>query len=71
MMTGRSVINDTGIGDLSGLSVAELMGLWKRHLTERVPDRLPRSLLAALLAYRLASRAARRTAPRRQLPISR
>lgn len=53
MMAGRTLIEDAGMGDLSGLAVVELAGLWKRHLTERVPDHLPRSLLAALLAYRL------------------
>ena len=53
MMAGRGVVGDAGMGDLSGLSVAELTGLWKRHLTERVPDHLPKSLLAALLTYRL------------------
>ena len=53
MMVGRGVVGDAGMDDLSGLSVAELAGIWKRYLTERVPDHLPKSLLAALLAYRL------------------
>lgn len=52
-MAGQAVVGDARTGDLSGLSVAELTDLWKRHLTERVPDHLPKSLLAALLAYRL------------------
>lgn len=52
-MAGQAVVGDARTGDLSGLSVAELATLWKRHLTERVPDHLPRSLLAAFLAYRL------------------
>jgi Protein of unknown function (DUF2924) len=53
MMAARTVIGDAGTGDLTELSVTELAGLWKRHLTERVPDHLPRSQLAGLLAYRL------------------
>ena len=53
MMAGRAIVVDAGMDDLSGLAVAELAVLWKRHLTERVPDHLPRSLLASILAYRL------------------
>ena len=52
-MTASTVAKETGTQDLTGLSVKELAGLWKRHLTERVPDHLPRSLLSGLLAYRL------------------
>ena len=43
----------TDTRQLADLSVAELTGRWRRHLTERVPDHLPRSLLSGLLAYRL------------------
>ena len=53
-MTGHLILESTThMRHLADLSVNELTVIWRRHLSERVPDHLPRSLLAALLAYRL------------------
>ena len=56
MTANLLVAKEAGSLDLTRLSVAQLAGLWRSHLTERAPDHLPRSLLAGLLAYRLQAK---------------
>ncbi len=42
MIAKPTVAKDAVTQHLATLSVAELSGLWRRHLAERLPDHLPR-----------------------------